>query len=288
MSARTWKPAPYDISLIQDPKLRTIHIPAVRDRVLYQAVYGKLYDVFDPSFIHDAYSSRNRKGTHAGVRRFETFSRKVSRNHTRPSFVLKCDVRRFFDSIDHDILLGFVSRKISDRKLFDLIRAIVDSFHHRPGKGLPLGNVTSQLLANIYMNELDQFIKHRIKARYYIRYCDDFVILDPSRATLQRTIEQIRIFLKEKLLVDLHPRKVEMRKIHQGTDFLGYVSLPHYRVLRTRTKKRMLRKIAEAKRSRDSGQVSEQKFKNIIASYLGMLSHCKSEQIKKQISDLIK
>ncbi|MCX6719372.1 MAG: reverse transcriptase domain-containing protein [Candidatus Taylorbacteria bacterium] len=111
-----------------------------------------MYHIFDASFIHDVYSSRDHKGTHAGVNRLEEFSRKVSRNFTSRAFVLKCDIRKFFDSIDHDILFSIISGNISDARLLDLIRTIIDSLHHTPNKGLPLGNVTSQLFANIYMN----------------------------------------------------------------------------------------------------------------------------------------
>jgi len=166
----------------------------------------------------------------------------------------------------------------------DFIYQIIDSFHHAPSKGLPLGNVTSQLFANIYMNELDQFIKHKLKVKYYIRYCDDFVILNADRAVLEKSIEAIRKFLSKELLLYLHPRKVEIRKLRQGTDFLGYVSLPHYRVLRTKTKKRMFRKIRDAKKRLDARLISDSQFKQILASYMGMLSHCRGREIERRLS----
>jgi len=266
-----WKPDSYTVFYVQDPKLRVIHKATVRDRVLYQAVYRSLYQTFDPGFIHDVYSSRDRKGTHAGVDRFEDFARKVTGNHTRSAFALKCDIRKFFDSIDHGILFDLICRKISDESLVRLIFQIIDSFHHTPGKGLPLGNVTSQLFANIYMNEFDQFVKHRLKVKYYIRYCDDFVILNTDRALLKGDVGRIKSFLSEKLKLDLHPRKVEIRKLIQGIDFLGYVSLPHYRVLRTRTRRRMLKKLRG------------NKDPQVLASYLGMLSHCSGRKIESQL-----
>ncbi len=287
MANGTWKPDPYTISIIQDPKKRTIHAASVRDRVLYQAVYRSLYPIFDTSFIHDVYSSRDFKGTHTGVNRLEVFARKASRNYTRPAFALKCDIRKFFDSVDHNILFELISKKIFDKKLLDFILAIIDSFHHRPGKGLPLGNVTSQLFANIYMDEFDQFTKHRLKAKYYIRYCDDFVILDDSRETLERIIQPISEFLYEKLVLEIHPRKLEIRKLRQGVDFLGYVSLPHYKVLRTSTKKRMLRKIEEAKALFQTDTISKNKLRSIVASYLGMLSHCESWGVRNKIHAML-
>ncbi len=278
---------PYTAKSIADPKPRLIHIASVRDRVLFQAVYQKLYPIFDRSFVYDSYASRECKGTHAGVRRFGVFARKVSANHTRPAFVLKCDVRKFFDGIDHSLLFALIAKKVTDDKLLSLILIIIASFHTEPSKGLPLGNVTSQLFANIYLNELDQFVKHILKARYYIRYCDDFVILNQDSSLLQRHVRKIRDFLREKLSLELHPDKVTLRKLRLGTDFLGYVSLPHYRVLRTRTKNRMMRRLLTL--SKDIR--TKEDFDNalpVVSSYLGMLSHCKGKKLKAKIEKLFK
>lgn len=266
-----WANDPYVCRRIADPKPRTIHIASVRDRVLFQAVYQELYQIFDKSFIHDSYASRECKGTHAGVNRFETFARKISANYMKPAFVLKCDIRKFFDSIDHAILFSLISRRITDEKFFALIRMAISSFEIAPHKGLPLGNVTSQIFANIYLNELDQFVKHALKVKYYLRYCDDFVILENNYALLEESVKKIHNFLCERLLLELHPHKVSIRKLQQGTDFLGYVSLPHYRVLRTRTKRRMLRRVSE---------------KNVV-SYLGLLKHGKGSRLKSMIQQLI-
>ena len=164
-----------------------------------------------------------------------------------------------------------------------LIFNIIDSFHHIPGKGLPLGNVTSQLFCNVYMNEFDQFMKHIIKAKYYIRYCDDFVVVHESQKFLEALTPRIAIFLQEKLRLELHPRKVEIRKIKQGVDFLGYVTLRHYKVLRTRTKLRMLNKIEEKKRELILKKISWESFNQIVQSYLGMISHCRNVSLKQKI-----
>lgn len=263
----TWKNDSYICRRIADPKPRLIHIASVRDRVLFQVVYQELYQIFDKAFIYDSYASRECKGTHAGVNRFEVFARKISVNYTKPAFVLKCDIRKFFDSIDHAILFSLISRKITNKKFLALIRTIIESFETSPHKGLPLGNVTSQIFANIYLNELDQFVKHTLKARHYIRYCDDFVILDESKSTLETLTGHIRTFLRGHLFLELHPHKVTIRKLQQGTDFLGYVSLPHYRVLRTRTKKRMLKRVNE----------------NNLPSYLGLLKHCRGKILMDKI-----
>ncbi|MFA6227358.1 MAG: reverse transcriptase domain-containing protein [Candidatus Paceibacterota bacterium] len=287
LSTFQWKPRPYFAFKVCDPKLREIHKADIRDMVLYQAVHQALYQIFNPIFIFDSYSSREMKGTHAGVKRFEEFARKVSGNYTRSGYVLKCDIRKFFDNIDHKILLDLICKKVGDRDLLNLIQKIVGSFEKEKGKGLPLGNVTSQLFSNIYLNELDQFIKHRLKARYYIRYCDDFVILADNLEFLKSCLVGIQDFFREKLLVELHPRKISLRKIISGTDFLGYVSLPHYRVLRTKTKKRVLNKLVKLKEDFDKGLVDEKYFKQAVQSYLGMLKYCNGEGIKRQIDKIL-
>jgi retron-type reverse transcriptase len=265
--AGSYGPEQYEAFYVKDPKLRHIHKASVRDRVLHQAIFRVLYPIFDKHFIFDSYSSRDFKGTHAGSRRVGDFIRKASANWTRQTLALKCDVRRFFDSIDHEILLTLIRKEISDEKAMNLIEIIIRGFEKSTGKGLPLGNVTSQLFANIYMNELDQFIKHVLKATCYARYCDDFVIIHREERVLVGHVSEIRRFLSERLKLELHPNKVSVQKARQGVDFLGHVILPHRKVLRTKTKRRMLKRLSR---------------KN-ITSYLGMLSHCKGKTIERRI-----
>jgi hypothetical protein len=169
--------------------------------------------------------------------------------------------------------------------LLELLRHIINSFESARGKGLPLGNVTSQLFANIYLNEFDHYVKHILKARHYIRYCDDFVILDNNRFVLEHLTEEIRSFLRNTLVLQLHPYKVTIRKLRHGTDFLGYVSLPHYLVLRTRTKRRMLRRLAALAQVITNKKEFESALP-VIRSYLGILSHCKGEELRKRIEKL--
>lgn len=253
---------------VRDPKLRHIHKASVRDRVVHQGLFRKLYLVFDKRFIFDSYSCRLQKGTHRGVFRLEEFVRKSSKNYKYPIYALQCDIKKFFASVNHDILLNLIRRLVADKNTLWLINEIINSFD----RGLPLGNVTSQLFANIYLNELDQFIKHKLKEKYYIRYCDDFVILGPSKEYSINLICPIRNFLREELKLSFHLDKIKIRKPGQGIDFLGYITLPHYRVLRTKTKKRMFRLIND---------------KN-IDSYLGILKHCRGHKLQQQIDILCK
>lgn len=281
----SWRPDSYISFNVIDPKLRRVHKASVRDRVLHQALFRKLYPVFDKTFIHASYSSRKGKGTHAGVSRLEDFIRKASANYTKQLFALKCDVRKFFDSISHSILLEIIAKYISDFDIIRLIERIIISFETTSGRGLPLGNVTSQLFANVYLNDLDQYTKRVLKVRYYIRYCDDFVILAETRRELQEIIPALHLFLKSQLRLTLHSGKISIRKVKQGVDFLGYVVLPNYRVLRTQTKKRIMasfmRQTIAAKTE------AEKEFLKIISySYKGILIHCRGYHIWRQLDTM--
>jgi len=278
----------YTSFYVQDPKLRHIHKACVWDRVLHQAVFRVLDPIFDRKFIFDSYSCRLNKGTHKAVNRLKEFSCRLSGNNHKNIFALKCDIRKFFDSIDQSILLSLIEKRIQDKRAIVLVSEIIKSFEKATNKGLPLGNVTSQLFANIYLNELDQFAKHRLKAKYYLRYCDDFIILGGNKNGLINMLYLIDDFLKEKLKLDLYFDKVDVRKYHQGIDFLGYAVLPHHRVLRTKTKRRMFRKMKKRHQDFKDGLVSEESFNQSIQSYLGVLIHCQGYRIKKDLMKMLK
>ena len=245
---------------------------------MHQALFRVLYPIFDRHFIYDSYSSRNDKGTHKGVARLQNAIRKVSGNWKKKSWTLKCDVRKFFDSIDHSILRALIVQRVTCIDTLWLIDLIFASFEKEKGKGLPLGNVTSQLFANIYLNELDHNIKHVLKAKYYFRYCDDFVIVHHDKKFLEESIVRVAQFLKEKLRLELHPHKVEIRKVSQGIDFLGYVILSHAIVVRTKTKRRIRRKIQEVMVAYQSKQTSQETFRSVVSSYLGVFSHARARR----------
>jgi len=276
---KTYQHSYYTAFNICDPKLRRIHKANVKDRVLHHAIFRILYPLFDQNFIFDSYSCRTEKGTHKAVKRLEKFTRKLSQNNRKNIFALKCDIKKFFDSVDQEILLKIIKRKIQEENVIWLIEKIIKSFP----KGLPLGNVTSQLFANIYLNELDQFAKHILKEKYYLRYCDDFVILCDNEKHLQNLILKINNFLRENLKLNLHPNKIIIRKYYQGVDFLGYVVLPHHRVLRTKTKRRIIKKIQNKRQDLQNGLIAEECFEQSLQAYFGVLSHCEGFGIKEKI-----
>ncbi len=288
LAAKTYKHSLYSSFFIQDPKVRHIRKACVRDRLVHQAVYTVLTPIFEPRFINDLYSSRLGKGTHAGVDALRKMTLKVSRNFSRPCWALKCDVRKFYDSVDHELLIRLLGMVIKDESALWLLREIIGSFHYEgtPGKGLPIGNLTSQIFTNIYLNELDQFLKQRNRIRYYARFADDFVLLSESKATLQALLPKIEIFLTDHLKIQLHPQKISLRPLHQGIDFLGYVALPHHRVLRTTTKRRMKRKMGKRLSEYLGGKIDENSMNQTLQSYLGMLSHGDCYHLENEIKNV--
>lgn len=275
--SKTYKHSEYWAFKISDPKPRDIHKASVRDRLLHHALYRRLYPFFDRTFIADSYSCRDNRGVHKALERFSGFSGKVSKNYTKTAWVLKCDIRKFFASIDHCILTSIIKSYIPDEDICWLLSQITGSFSStESGVGLPLGNLTSQLLVNVYMNEFDQFAKHKLRAKYYIRYADDFVLMSPDRECLERQLPLIESFLMERLRLALHPLKVSIATVSSGIDFLGWVHFPHHRTLRTTTKKRMLKSI------REEGVKDE-----TIQSYLGLLGHGNTLKLKDRVQDIL-
>lgn len=270
---KTYTHGPYQAFNISDPKPRNIHKASVRDRLLHHAIYRVLYPYFDRKFIADSYSCRIGKGTHRAINRFRRFAWEVSKNNTRTVWVLKCDIRKFFASIDQEVLLQILREHIRDQNVLWLLKKVIGSFYSiQPEKGLPLGNLTSQLLVNIYMNEFDQWVKRELKAKCYIRYADDFVILLQERRELEALLSRIKTFLRKELRLALHQKKVSIKTIASSVDFLGWVHSPDHRVLRTVTKRRMLERISP---------------KN-VSSYLGLLGHGNGYILRRTITQKLK
>jgi retron-type reverse transcriptase len=279
---RTYVHGGYRAFNISDPKPRNIHKAIVRDRLLHHAIHRQLYPFFDRRFIADSFSCRRWKGTHRALDRFQHFARKVSRNHTHTAWVLKCDVRKFFASVDHGILLGILAKHVPDRDILGLLAQVIKSFSTdiptfsrmlEYQKGLPLGNLTSQLLVNVYMNEFDQYVKRALKVRHYIRYADDFVFLSHDRKRLIKILQLTGVFLRERLKLELHPQKTSIQTVASGIDFLGWVHFPDHRVLRTATKRRMLKKVK-----------GRQEDDAAVQSYLGLLRHGNARTLRDHVS----
>jgi RNA-directed DNA polymerase len=309
----------YEAFKINDPKPRDIHKASVRDRLLHHAVYRILYQFFAKTFIADSYSCQIGKGTHRALDRFRLFAYQASKNNTQTCWVLKGDIRKFFASIDQNILLKILNEYVPDKNIIWLLGRIISSFSSRAkGVGLPLGNLTSQLFVNIYMNKFDQFVKHKLIKEIncslchpreggdpenylsgknwipafagmtrggvkYIRYADDFVIFSENKRWLENLIPAIAKFLREELKLELHPDKVFIKTIASGVDFLGMVNFSDHRILRTKTKRRMLKRVSAKHEQLKSGLIDEEKLNQSRQSYQGMLKHCHGHKIRHRL-----
>lgn len=257
----------YEPFTVYDPKRRRIHKATVKDRVVHQAIVNVIEPLFEHQFIHDSYSCRIGKGTHAAVDRLRTFLHQASHNNTRTVYALKCDIRQFFASVDHRILAVLLKQRITDTQTLMLLERIIGSFFSSEHRGIPLGNLTSQLFANIYLHELDRYVKMELREKYYLRYCDDFVILGERRDALWEAADRISHFLDHTLSLSLHPQKVFIRTWTQGIDFLGYVLFPHATVIRKKTERRMLQRVHQ----------------DNLASYLGVCRHADAFELEQII-----
>ncbi len=253
---------------IFDNKKRDIYKAEVKDRIVHQIIYDYLLAIFEPSFIADSYASRKNKGQYRAVNTLRYFV-KLSFSKKQSVYILKCDVKKYFDSIDHKILLGLIGEKVHCKKVFKIIEELVSSYNSFLGcsKGIPLGNVTSQIFANIYLNVLDQYIKKDLKCRFYVRYNDDIMIVFKDSKSAIDIKNKIIIFAKEKLSLDIPLPKTSIRKIGWGVDFLGFTILPQVILLRNKTKNKIYTNINR---------------KN-AHSYIGILKHCNSYNLKTKI-----
>ncbi|MBI4147525.1 hypothetical protein HY494_02635 [Candidatus Woesearchaeota archaeon] len=297
----TYLPLPLKTFILRDPKTRKISKSDFKDRVVHHAVCNLIEPIFEKRFIHDSYANRKRKGTSGIVKRFNQFKRKVSKNGTKiredynnnyvRGYILKADIRKYFDTVDHGVLVQILSKKICDQKVIKLIEKILAN-HKTPhlGKGMPLGNLTSQFFANIYLNELDMFVKHHLKAKYYLRYVDDFVIFHKNRETLQDYQEKINIFLKRNLLLELHPQKSRIKPLSRGLDFVGYRIFYHYILLRKRNRQKIEKKLNEIEELYKDKVISKETIEQTLNGWLGYMNgsntHHLQQKMLKHIADI--
>lgn len=284
------------------PKLREIFAADFRDRVVHHLLVDYLERIWEPIFIHDSYACRKGKGIHAGVQRLQHFIRRVTCNGSRPAWYLQLDIRNYFMRIDKAVLLKQLEPKIKDKTALWLTQLLINHdctsdyvMRGRPGlmqaipphktlfasgenKGLPIGNLNSQFFANVYLNALDQFVKHELKCKYYLRYCDDFILLANSAEQLERWQQKISSYLKEVLLLELNPKQ-QLAPVSNGINFLGYIVRRDYLLVRRRVVNNFKQKLQdyETKLVKDSNGVRCYRFDeallnqlaSVVSSYLG-------------------
>jgi RNA-directed DNA polymerase len=303
--------------IVNKPVKREIFAADFRDRIVHHLIINKLNPLFEKEFINDSFGCRINRGTHFGIKRVDTFIRKCSQNYTQDCYVLKLDIQGFFMHIDKNILWQklevFINTNYHDTDkhlILNLTKQIVFNnttqnciikgkrsnwnglpnnkslFYSPPNCGLPIGNLTSQVFANFYMNTLDHHIKSELKLEYYGRYVDDFVIVHPSIAYVKALIPKLSTFLQNELQLTLHPKKIHLQHYKKGVKFIGAVILPNRIYIANRTKGNFYNAIAKQNKvvqNRKPTKAEQETLLSSLNSYLGIMKHYQSFNLRKQM-----
>ncbi|NQV00922.1 MAG: RNA-dependent DNA polymerase [Parcubacteria group bacterium] len=297
---KTYKHGKYYHFRLFDPKEREISAAPFQDRVIHHAICQIMEPIFDRKFIYDSFACRITKGSHKAIKRLQELLRKnIEESKSLSVYALKCDVSKCFPSINHEILLKILNKKIKDENTMRLLKEVISSYesdnkynelfppdsHFRTKlpRGIPIGNLTSQLFVNIYLNELDQYIKHQLKIKYYVRYVDDFIILAKNKKMLHQLTEKIRTFLYDKLYLTLHPKKIRISPSHLGIDFLGYLIFKDHIRLRVYNVKAFRKRLRKFQKLYLTDKISQQKIQESITSWLAHAGHADTYNLRKAI-----
>jgi len=278
LEMETYRPHPLTKFTIRDPKTRLIRKSIFRDRIVHHAIVNILEPIYEPRFISDNFANRVGKGTIAAIQRFDKYKQEVTKNgrlirnplddNMVIGYVLKADIKKFFDSVNQNKLIEILKRKIKDEKIIWLIIKILKNFDDKI-KGMPLGNMTSQFFANLYLNDLDQFVKNRLKMKHYIRYVDDFIILHENKKVLENCMDKIQKYLMN-LKIELHPNKSKIFPLYRGVDFLGFKIFYYYKRARKRNINNFKRRLERLEKGYIAGDIPKSKF---IASVEGWFAY---------------
>jgi retron-type reverse transcriptase len=295
--SRRYRPGPYRTFLVHDKKPRFISAAPFRDRVVHHALCQVIEPIFERRFLYDSYACRKGKGTHAAVDRASSYARRFR-------YVLKCDVEKYFPSIDHAILLELIAKQIWDEGACWLIRTILegsnpqpDAQHYFPGddlfapferrRGIPIGNQTSQFFANVYLDKLDHDVKERFRVPGYVRYVDDVLVFDHDKRRLHEVRSAIDAFLGQ-LRLRLHPRKCFVTTTHAGFTFLGYRIFPTHRRLDADNVRRFTRRLRLYRQEVADGRMSDLQRKDRIRSWIAHAAHANTARLRaKVLGDLV-
>lgn len=316
---RNYEPKPSICFVVDKPVKREIFAADFRDRVLHHFIYNYIAGIFDKTFINDSYSCRKGKGTHYGIRRIDHFMRSCSENYKKDCYILKLDIKGYFMAINKNILYKRIIQELSckihminfdlplvtyliektifndpakncivkgDRSDWVGLPKTKSLFYAKKNCGLPIGNLTSQLFANIYLNPFDHFVKKNLKIRYYGRYVDDFVLFHNDREHLKSLINPIREYLRNNLQLELHPQKIYLQHFSKGVKYLGAVIKPHRIYIANRTKGNFheaIEKQTLLARDHKPSFDEHDTFLSSMNSYLGILKHYKTYKLRKQM-----
>jgi len=278
---KTYRVGKYKEFIIKIPKERLIKSLPYADRIIHQWYVEEFIKPFIvPRFINDSYACITNRGTHNAADKIQKYMRIMKRKYGK-YYIVKCDIKKYFYSIDKEILYKIMKRYISDKDLLFLTYNLIFD-EEGEEKGIPIGNYTSQYFANIYLNELDYYIKENLKVKFYVRYMDDFVILLPTKQEAKYIFEKINCFLKENLELELNS-KSRYYASEMGTDFCGYRIFETHRLLRVRSKKRMKMQIKNWHKKAAKGSMNEKKVTSKWKSWIAHSSHANSYNLKKKM-----
>ena len=296
----TYSPKPLKTFVIKDPKTRIISKSDFRDRIVHHALCIIIEPLFEKFFIYDSFANRIGKGTLKAIVRYEVFKRKITNNGSRHAFVLKADIRKYFENVNHNILVQILRKKIKDERVIWLIKIILSNFNSNSDgvgdtnrrfadlslysrKGMPLGNLTSQFWANVYLNQLDYFVKHILKAKYYIRYVDDFVILEERKDVLVEYKNAINTFLEKELEIELHKDKTKIIPINRGITFLGFRIFEFHRLLTNKNMRKFESKFDLVSMQYLSGLIDYDIIYNFIEGWCAYVSKANTYKLRQNV-----
>ncbi len=278
LNDESYHPSSYKIFKIYEPKERRICCAEFHDRVVHHAIVNILEPIFERRLIFDTYACREGKGTHVALKKAQDLVRKYK-------YYLKCDIRKYFESIDHNALKVLIRKIFKDNKLIRLLDKIIS---HQPpytahGKGLPIGNLTSQHLANIYLGELDLFIKHDLRCVGYVRYMDDFILFSDDKKELRIFLEKIRDFLSVNLKLELKEKIVKIAPVSEGLPFFGYRIFPGLIRLQRANLVRFRRKVMRLEKKYKKGKIKEEDLINSVRSVVAHISHGNTKNLRNSV-----
>ena len=271
----TYVPGPYRYFMIFDPKEREIAIAPFRDRVVHHAIVNVLEPIYERRFVYDSYATRKKKGSLAAIKRAQLFLRE-SRHY------IKLDISKYFASIDRNTLLEILNRKLKDTRLLELITTIVWNPPDED-KGLPIGNMTSQFFANVYMDPFDHFVKETLKQRHYIRYMDDFVVFTDDRSGIRGLLDRVRAYLNDELGLKVKENGVVINTSMHGLGFLGVRIFPSTLRLHRKNLSRCLRKIRLREHEYSRGQIDEERLVRSVSSIVAHMSQFNTLKLRRKV-----
>lgn len=295
----TYQPKPHARFTVNDPKKRLIDAPHFRDRIVHHTICSVLKQVFEPCFIFDSYACREGKGSHKAAQRLQYFIRWQT---DKPLYVLHLDISKYYASVNHEALKKLLRRKLRDPLPLRVLDTIIDCYqsgsehdplfapdspyHTRGARGIPIGNLTSQILGNIYLHAADDYIKRDLGVRRYIRYMDDLVLVHDDKRQLRQWQQQITNFLRDELCLTVHPRKTRLFPAQNGVEFVGYRIWRHKIRVRSSTLKLIKRRWGRLLRQYQSGTTNKEALQETFYSWVAHLQHASPREANKIIRKL--